>query len=346
MRTQSLKALSEVQKVWYYVMNIIHRSAGHSVMIPSSNELAKEFGIARSTVRIALEKLTAQEALITRRGIGTFTNPKWNLHQESSSPKLIGLLLFDGGLFSYSPLIQQELAVFCQEIARNNWHMRLITESAFSSEDIEQILTHSYLDGLFILGSSEEVIRKAADIVPLVNFDQPVSGVTTVRPDYAPLIPKILKISDSSLPLHMLWLQGERIFLPEDWIRLNAVPQLTHDLYPFVVHHAYPDESLRAKLAERFPDWIVLHTQIAEKVRNFLIDIYGEEQAKSSRFIYSGEKQYQIKIPGYYLISQRLDSARKGTELLRSMMEDGYTEIFDHYVPVRLFNSINNLEVE
>lgn len=327
-------------------MNIIHRSAGHSVMIPSSNELAKEFGIARSTVRIALEKLTAQEALITRRGIGTFTNPRWNLHQESSSPKLIGVLLFDGGLFSYSPLMQQELAEFCQEIARNNWHMRLITESAFSSEDIEQILKHSYLDGLFILGSSEEVIRKAAEIVPLVNFDQPVSGVTSIRPDYASLIPKIIKISESSVPSHVLWLQVKRIFLPDDWMRLNAVPQLTHDLYPFAVHNAYPEDSLRAKLAERFPDWIVLHTSIAEKVHNLLTDIYGEERAKSSRFIYAGEKQYQIKIPGYYLISTRQDSVRKGTELLRSMMEGGYTEAVDHYVPVRLFNSINNLEVK
>jgi len=345
MRTQSLKVLSEVQKVWYYVMNIIHHSSGRSVLIPSSNELAKEFGIARSTVRIALEELTAQQALVTKRGIGTFTNPKWMLHQEASSPKLVGLLFMDGGLFSYSPLIQQELAIFCTEIAQSNWHMRLITESVFNGGDVEQILQHSYLDGLFILGSSDEVIRKAATIVPTVNFDYPVPGVTTVRPDYMQMIQKILKISGSA-PVHLLWLQSERMLLPEDWERLGANSQLTHDLYPFVVHQEYVEEALRAKLAERFPDWIVLHTQIAETVRNLLTDIYGAERAKSSHFIYAGEKQYQIKIHGHYLLSTRQDAVKKGIELLRSMMDRTGGEAADYYIAARLFNSIDNVEVE
>ena len=52
------------------------RTGNQAVRIPSSNELAREFGIARSSVRIALEQLTAEGILVTRKGCGTFDSER------------------------------------------------------------------------------------------------------------------------------------------------------------------------------------------------------------------------------------------------------------------------------
>ena len=108
MRKQSPQTISEVQKIWHRVMSILYRSGGCSVKIPSSNELAREFGVARSTVRIALEKLTEEGFLVTRRGSGTFTNPRQRLNADWNAP-LIGLMVLDCNLFFYSPELQGEL---------------------------------------------------------------------------------------------------------------------------------------------------------------------------------------------------------------------------------------------
>ena len=50
MRSRSTRIISEVEKVWQRVMSIWYRSGNRAVRIPSSNELAEEFGIARSSV--------------------------------------------------------------------------------------------------------------------------------------------------------------------------------------------------------------------------------------------------------------------------------------------------------
>ena len=60
-------------KIRHYIMNLIYRHPKESVMIPSSKELAKMFGVARSTVTLELKALVAEHYLEGKRGIGTFT---------------------------------------------------------------------------------------------------------------------------------------------------------------------------------------------------------------------------------------------------------------------------------
>jgi GntR family transcriptional regulator len=47
--------------------------------IPSENELAREFGVARLTVRQAIQELRREGALIARRGSGTFVPPGFRM---------------------------------------------------------------------------------------------------------------------------------------------------------------------------------------------------------------------------------------------------------------------------
>ena len=52
MRNKSEKVLLEVQKIWFRVMSLYYRSGKRADKIPSSNELAREFGIAPTPVRL------------------------------------------------------------------------------------------------------------------------------------------------------------------------------------------------------------------------------------------------------------------------------------------------------
>lgn len=181
MRKQSPQTISEVQKIWHRVMSILYRSGGQSVRIPSSNELAQEFGIARSTVRIALEKLTAEGFLIPRRGSGTFTNPKCRLTANWEAP-LVGLLMHDGNLFFYSQELQNELECFFGEFRKTGWNIRLVTGQMDTPEAVQEILSHNYLDGLITFGSSEFIPPVADALLPTVNMGFFTEHVTNVTP--------------------------------------------------------------------------------------------------------------------------------------------------------------------
>ena len=50
-------SITQQMRIRYYVMNLIYRSSGKSVRVPSTRELSRRFGIARSTVQLAFEKL-------------------------------------------------------------------------------------------------------------------------------------------------------------------------------------------------------------------------------------------------------------------------------------------------
>jgi GntR family transcriptional regulator len=54
---------------------IFHGLYASGMSIPSENELAREFGVARLTVRQAIQELRREGALVSRRGSGTYVPP-------------------------------------------------------------------------------------------------------------------------------------------------------------------------------------------------------------------------------------------------------------------------------
>ena len=235
MRTQSQQTISEVQKIWYRVMSILYRSGGQSVRIPSSNELAQEFGIARSTVRIALEKLTAEGFLITRRGSGTFTNPKCRLNANWDAP-LVGLLMLDGNLFFYSQELQNELECFFAEFRETGWNIRLVTGQMDTPEAVQEILSHNYLDGLITFGSSEFIPQVADAMLPTVNMGFFTEHVTNVIPAFNRVLNKLFERTGRDREIRV-WTATPRNIRSEFLRACHAHPGLT-------VIHASNDEVL------------------------------------------------------------------------------------------------------
>ena len=61
--------------IQHYIYDLQTRSGGESRQLPSSRELAAQFGVSRCTVTRELEKLVRDGVLVTKQGIGTFLAP-------------------------------------------------------------------------------------------------------------------------------------------------------------------------------------------------------------------------------------------------------------------------------
>lgn len=288
MRNKSEKVLLEVQKIWFRVMSIYYRSGNRAVKIPSSNELAREFGIAPTTVRLAFKKLEKEGYLVMRKGSGTYTNPvKSSQFGVNERKPLIGLLFLTGDLFFYQPSMLRFISTATEILAQMNWNVRLITERCVSPEETEEVLRHSYLDGLICVSVEPGVAEKAAEILPTVNLHYEVKGVPCVYSTFRAGLEKLRKFYGNRAHISVaIFCAGE------------AHNPLTRELalMPGVVYCNYqgPEfeenngRKLREELAKHMPNWIIIDQKRFEKIRSLLFELYGKEQTESILWIFWG----------------------------------------------------------
>ena len=320
MRTQSQQTISEVQKIWYRVMSILYRSGSQSVRIPSSNELAQEFGIARSTVRIALEKLTAEGFLIPRRGSGTFTNPKSRLNANWDAP-LVGLLMLDGNLFFYSQELQNELECFFGEFRKTGWNIRLVTGQMDTPEAVQEILSHNYLDGLITFGSSEFIPQVADAMLPTVNMGFFTEHVTNVIPAFNRVLNKLFERTGRDREIRV-WTATPRNIRSEFLRACHAHPGLTviHASNDEVLWDEQYEASIRGEVTRHRPDWIRIHPRQLPILRRITVDLYGEAAARNILWIFHTLPGTDPDWPGYFVQADRRSEIQAAIDLLRRKM--------------------------
>ncbi len=186
MRKPGNGEISEVLKVRHFVMNILYRSRGCSVMIPTIQALAEQFGIARSTVQLALKDMSEQGYLIGRPGIGTFTNPRSSIVADDRLIPLVGLKINAGDLFYYGYHLMRLTSELGLALTEWNCNLRFLNQSGNKPETVRRELEHAYIDAL-VAGfvNNPEYLREAAELVPVINVnDVPVPGVHNFLFDY------------------------------------------------------------------------------------------------------------------------------------------------------------------
>lgn len=286
MRNKSEKVLLEVQKIWFRVMSIYYRSGNRAVKIPSSNELAREFGIAPTTVRLAFKKLEKEGYLVMRKGSGTYTNPvRFSQFGVNGRKPLIGLLLQTGDLFFYQPSTLRYISAATEILAQMNWNVRLITERCVSPEETEEVLHHSYLDGLICVSVEPGVAEKAAEILPTINLNYEVEGVPCVYSAYRPVLEKLRELYGARKHIEVDLCCGvpERYPLRRE---LAAMPGVVCRNWQERWSGSGDDRKLQKELSENVPDWIIVESERFEKVRSILLGLYGEERTKSILWIF------------------------------------------------------------
>ena len=138
-------------KIRHYIMDLIYRNPEESVMIPSSKELAKMFGVARSTVTLELKALVAEHYLEGKRGIGTFTRHLNFVPSCGTMPPLVGLLAGDGKYFYYPHQVWAVLTYCGLALTEKGINIRPLNLYGVGNGELSEELGNQYLSGLIWL---------------------------------------------------------------------------------------------------------------------------------------------------------------------------------------------------
>ena len=168
-------ALTEAVRVRHYIMNIIYQNGGHSVRIPSLRRLARELGIAVSTVQLAYDRMIEDGYLYSRQGLGTFTceNQNW----EFSVP-LIGIKFRDGDQFLLGYWELREIEALTGELSRLKCKVHFLSRSCSDAAEFQSEVASASLNGLITYFSRVAGITKLS--IPHVNVGTPVDGASNI----------------------------------------------------------------------------------------------------------------------------------------------------------------------
>ncbi len=327
MRKSTGSEISEVLKIRHFVMNIIYRSGGKSVMIPSSRTLAAQFGIARSTVQISLEKMSAQGFLIGKPGIGTFTNPRRSfILQPDEFMPLTGIKVGNGDDFYYICTSWRMFSEAGNALVDSGCSIHPMQNASSTPETIPNEIRNAFLDGILFLGTPAPIVRKAAEILPAVSIDYtPVPGVNsaffsdrTAAEELANRLReagrlRILLTHDSESTIHTL--STLRNILEHNGFDLLLLDTRTAD---------FPSE-LRCLTAEEKPQALLIYQQYAGLARRILAEL-GE--TPESIWLASAEDlPHNSEFPGFYFQAPRREAAETAAAMLNRLMRTDNKEI-------------------
>ena len=177
--------MKETLKIRHYVMGILYHAGNTSVQIMSSRELAAHFGIARSTVSLALKELVDDGFLIPKRGIGNFTNPKMFFSsRKDTMPPLIGIVLESGRNFYVTESGWKSLRPTCDAVIREGYNLRCLQLSETDEDKVFEEIMHSQVDALIWIDNialKESLMKRLADAgLPVICDNSGFSQVNTV----------------------------------------------------------------------------------------------------------------------------------------------------------------------
>ena len=186
-------AAREGVRIRHYIVSLRYRNPGKAFRIPTSVELAKMFGVARSTVTLELKALTEDGIIIGKRGVGTFTNPAIEYifpETEHASP-LIGLLCGDGQRFFYEHYAWSMLARTGLELTQRQCNVSYVSGPFNAGEISESFLRTGLSGGVWISPpewAAEPCERLAEAGIPVVTGEQELPGIpgpdtTSKKPD-------------------------------------------------------------------------------------------------------------------------------------------------------------------
>jgi len=300
--------LSEVQKIRHYVMNLFYRNGEGSIRIPSSRELSDKFHLARSTIRIALEEMTAEGYLITKKGIGTFTNPlKAFEGMKTSRIPLIGIKLGRGDQFYYDGSAMQTLSSLFCFLSKNNYNSRLLSIGCKDAESCSQELKYAYVDAVVCYNANSFYVEQASVILPTISiFGKKIKTASTICSNYKPAVNEFVKkLTHKNGKSIIVW---NNVTYTEVYNEFKGHKNIT------IINGN--SDFINLKEFERIPDCIVTHHTKLESIINQLNELkIPIERCKVLLFNYAN-----IHLPFWGLVDQREVACSLAMDYLRSIL--------------------------
>ncbi len=307
--------MTEVMKVRHYVMNLIYRSRGEERRIPSVRQLAREFGVANSTVQLALEEMIREKFLVGKPGVGTFTVPgqSFILPGGGKNTPLIGICIGSGDFFYYGHTGWRLVAEAGRALTDFGCNVRLLAQRTDSPDAVAEEIRHSYLDGFFAIDiSNSEVTQAAARVIPTVSFgNPPVPGLSNVFFDNT--------AAAKELTDELVKEGRSRFFFLRTGRRMEALTAQLDSRRIRYRDRSVIDIELADVLRELFrtdpPDCLFHYGQHAELVMGVLREL-GVDPRRDCRLIADVEPPAKVDYTGYYLTLPYETAMEKAAELL------------------------------
>lgn len=322
-RKKQTGGLSEQMKIRYYVMNLIYRSGGQPHRIPSSCELAKKFGVARSTVQLALSTLLEQKFLIGYPGRGTFTNPDQGfiLPMEDRTP-LIGILEDSGDYFYTSPTAWHCIGAVCEAIASYGYNLHWISDCDPDRVSLDDMFRNYHLDLLINIRYGARC-RKPLGNQPfmVIGYTDPGPDVCAIRLCHESAFEQILQvlIREKRYRLVNLCRSGQYVRSDDFFAYLKRrAPEI-----PFEIDSVFPEHLeeeaavLRSYLNRCTPDAIFLHSQKASQIMEVLNEKTVDLHSKCRLFAYEWVPEH-VPFLGYCVA----DPMREVASIVMKMISD------------------------
>ncbi len=216
--------MKETLKIRHYVVGMIYHAGERSVQIMSSRNLAEHFGMARSTVSIALKELVEEGYLIPVKGKGNFTNPRKMMTPfPGKMPPLILLIHNDGRSFYYGSQEWESISTIGKAVTDAGYYFRQLTLTSTKEEELFEEIRGAQGDGLIWvdrLTYSESLLRRLSDSgLPVICDDRRIRSVNSVVFDTASACRKIGRRLAQDRKANILYALG-------DWYRENDLPSI------------------------------------------------------------------------------------------------------------------------
>ena len=167
--------MSSQLKARNYIINILYRHQGELIKIPSYNDLGPKLGIAKSSVQLALKQLIADGFLISKVGVGTFSNPSRRLNSAPGGKSLVvGLINGDGKDFYYSYYTALMNGALFKALAHRCIDIQPIMIGLYNAESIKEELLTRKLDAILWCNPPRlrvAMLQELAIQVPLLVVD-------------------------------------------------------------------------------------------------------------------------------------------------------------------------------
>ena len=214
--------MKETLKIRHYVIGMIYHAGERSVQIMSSRNLARQFGMARSTVSIALKELIDQGYLIPVRGKGNFTNPRKIMTPlPGKMPPLILLIHSDGRSFYYGKQEWESISTIGNAVTAAGYSFRQLTLTSTGEDELYREILGAQADGLIWVDAlfyNESLLRRLSESgLPVICDSISLSSVNTVAFDTRSACREIGKRLAQEHKRTILYFLGK-------WCRENDLP--------------------------------------------------------------------------------------------------------------------------
>ncbi len=176
--------IPENVRIRHYIMSLLYHGGMKSIQLPSSTQLSKEFGIARSTVLLALKQLREEGYIIGKHGIGVFTNPRYRWRSPGTK-KLVGLLNSSGDCFYYEKERWEGLAAIGNALTDANYNVRILNVNINNRQELRCNLEKQSLDALVMIHADSGIAKEISAWIPSILIGhQPSAELPSIRFSY------------------------------------------------------------------------------------------------------------------------------------------------------------------